>query len=262
MESLFSEARLNHYIENDRFRLYLQPQVSVQTGLITGIQAALKMKTRSRELDMQEKTLVRLKEKGLFYRLDLHLLEKVCNTLSQWDVQQKYGGQVSIRFSGNTLERDDIVARIQEVFCRYPQIDSMIRLQISEKTEVKNWKQFYENCHRLLDMGVGLIMDSYGSDYTEPGIPLDECYREVRIDSELTDQMDRRTMDYLKVSVIIDMCKRDGRIVTAENITEEVQCRLLKQLGCDYMIGDFAGASVPADEFENLYLEQPVEQVM
>ena len=41
MESMFSEKRLNKYIDNNRFVVYLQPQGSLQTGQIAGAQASL-----------------------------------------------------------------------------------------------------------------------------------------------------------------------------------------------------------------------------
>ncbi len=252
MESMFSEKRLNKYIDNNRFVLYLQPQMSVQSGQITGAQASMRLETRSRELNIQKQSLVRLKKTGLFYLLDLHLLELVCRTLTDWNEQQHIE-EVSMKISANTLEREDIVTQIQEIFCKYPCMHFMIRLQVCETEEVKNWKQFYENCHHLQEMGMGFAIDSYGSENTEPDMFRDACFDEIHMDSELTDEMERRTMDYLRVSVMIDMCLDAGKKSVAENVNGEAQYCILKKLGCDYVQGEYAGRPMAARDFENLY---------
>ena len=261
MESMFSDKRLNKYIDNNRFVLYLQPQVSLQTGQIAGAQASLRLETRSRELNIQEQSLVRLKKAGRFYLLELHLLELVCGTLMRWSERQ-YSEEISMKICGNTLEREDIVTQIQEIFCKYPGADSKLRLQICETAEVKNWKQFYENCRHLRRMGTGLAIDSYGSENTESGVFHDAYFDEIHIDSELTDEMERRTMDYLKVSVMIDMCLDAGKRSVAENVNSEAQCSILKKLGCDFVQGEYAGRPVAAQDFERLYFDVPVKQVM
>ena len=69
-------------------------------------------------------------------------------------------------------------------------------------------------------------------------------------------------MDYLKVRVIVDLCKKMNRQVTAVGVENWEQYRELEKLGCDKMQGFFADQAISINEFEHKYLSKKLERII
>ena len=248
MELLYTEARLKKYISNNRLELCFIPQVSAADEMLVGAQAVLTAKSKKAGQQIQI--------------LSLYLLEQVCRCLEEWKEKQKQPGIIFMKVSASVMERADIVEKTNDIFKKYPHTESMVCFQICETAEVKNWPQFYENCRQLKQQGIHLALDALGSEDTEQGLMQEDYFDEIKIDTLLTDYMLNRTMDYLRVLVITDVSHRNGQLVSADNVTDQKQYKLLKKLGCDRVQGTFIDSVKTVKEFEEQYLDLDFRQVV
>lgn len=225
----------------NRIQLDFLPQMYIEDEEVTGAQIILKAIPDHNVQKIRLRSQGKLKKREYNVLLHLYLLERVCKYLVQCRNDHKYQGAISMKIPASFMEKRDILQRIDKIFQKYPHIENKICFQICETVKVKDWKQFYENCHQIHQAGVHLALDSCGSKKTEQSLLHEKCFDEIKIDKVLTDHIINRTMDYLKVSVMIDVGHRNGQIVSAENITDRRQYQILKKLGCDRIQGSFIG---------------------
>lgn len=255
MKTLFTESGLRTFISKKKFQLYLQPQVSMETGAVTGAEASVRLKTKNREIQIPDRFFESLKQGGVFYLLDLYVIRLVCQQLTEWQNCCLEPVEISVKLSPCTMEREDLCEQIEEIIGKYPNAVSWLRIQVSGTNQIEDWELFRNNCRKLVLLGMGLSVDGYGSRMTENSLLLEPWFDEIRIDESLTRKIESRTMDFLKVTVILDLCRREGKRVVAEGINQKEQYRILKNMGCSRMEGSFAGTPLAAGQFEYGYLD-------
>lgn len=256
MESLFTETGLRNFISRRKFRLYLQPQIFTKTGRVTGAEASIRLKTKKRIIQIPERVFNGVKARGVFYLRELYLLCLVCRQLTEWQLCALEPVEIAVRFSACTMEREDIIEEVERIINEYPGALSWLRIHISDTAQVKNWGLFRNNCRKLSCLGIGLSIDGYGSQMTDNSLLLEPWFDEVGIDETLTEKIESRTMDFLVVKVILDMCRQEGKQAVAKNIDHEEQYVTLKRMGCERVEGEYTGLSMAADLFERTYLER------
>ena len=110
-------------------------------------------------------------------------------------------------------------------------------------------------------------MDDFGTGYSSLSqlqeIPLDTLkvdqafVRCINYDAQA--QGDQRYKKSAIANAIIAMSHSMGLTVIAEGVETEDQCRFLQEKGSDILQGFLFSKPIPADEFENLILQQSRE---
>lgn len=193
-------------------------------------------------------------------QLDLYVLRQVCELLLRWKDVCLDKMEIALKFSRRTMERKDISGRVEQILREYPGVSAQIRIVVQDTKAVCDWKLFLDNCRKIAGTGLKLCVDRCGSEETENSLMLEPFFGAVRLDRELVDEINRRTMDYLTVKVITDMCRREGKEITADGITSYSQYESLKSLRCSQVQGSLVGEDMKPERFEAMYLEQRIEQ--
>lgn len=259
MRVLLNELGLRTAIFRKELHVYLQPQVSIDSWRTVSVEALVKTYGK-RELGDDFKT--ELEQVGLVHLLDLYLLQEVCRMLVRWQREYLAPQQVSLKFSRHTMEMENIPERVERILKEYPGAASMLSVEVTGIYEGRDWKRFCQNCRRFCRMGIRLILGNYGAGTTDNCLLSETWFDEVKIDRSLIRQLERRTMDYLKVRVIVDLCKKMNRQVTAVGVENWEQYRELVKLGCDKMQGFFADQAMSISEFEHKYLSRKLERII
>lgn len=259
MRLLLNELGLRTAIYRKELHVYLQPQVSIDSWRTVSVEALVKT-YGERELNDDFRT--ELEQVGLVHLLDLYLLQEVCRMVVRWQREYLAPQQVSLKFSRRTMERKDITERAERILKAHPGAASMLSIEVNGIYEGGDWKRFCQNCRRFCQMGIRLILGNYGAGTTDDCLLSEAWFDEVKIDRSLIRQLERRTMDYLKVRVIIDLCKKMNRQVTAVGVENWEQYRELEKLGCDKMQGFFADQVMRISEFECKYLSKRLERII
>lgn len=182
---------------------------------------------------------------------DLYALRMVRHQLAVRQSCYQEPLEISVKLSPRTMEREDICEQIGEILKEYPNAVSWLRILITDSAQINRRAVFLDNCRRLAAAGLKLSLSGYGSSGTDNSLIRERCFDEIRIDESLTEQIESRTMDFLTVMVILDLCRTEGKRVVAQGICREAQCRTVRGLGCGLIEGAPAGAAQAAEQ-ENL----------
>ena len=259
MRLLLNELGLRTAISRKELHVYLQPQVSMDSWRTVSVEALVKTYG---ERALSDDFTMELERGGLIHLLDLYVLQEVCRMLVRWQKEYLVPQQVSVKFSRHTMGMEHIPERVERILKEYPGAASMLSIEVTGTYEGRNWKCFRQNCQKFCQMGIRLILGNYGARTTDCCLLSEVWFDEVKIDRSLIRQLERRTMDYLKVRVFVDLCKKMNRQVTAVGVENWEQYRELEKLGCDKMQGFFADQAISINEFERKYLSKKLERII
>ena len=116
---------------------------------------------------------------------------------------------------------------------------SYLKLEISERTIKADPKRAGEEIRRLISVGVGLVVDDFGTSKSSVACLRQSGANEIKIDRELVRHMSAEITYATEVKSIIEFARSRKLEVVAKGVEDEETRDLLLTHGCDRMQGYF-----------------------
>nr|HPQ96296.1 EAL domain-containing protein [Thiolinea sp.] len=104
----------------------------------------------------------------------------------------------------------------------------------------------------IKDLGVSLAIDDFGTGYSNLSYLTRFKVDVLKLDKSFISRINHSPEHLAIVTAIIGMARILGLRTIAEGVEAEQECRLLKQLGCDYAQGFLWSKALPEPEFRAL----------
>jgi len=248
LEKFTLETNLRHALEHGEFMLHYQPQVSLSTGRIMGVEALLRWRHPELGMIFPSQFLSVAEETGLMNSIDEWVLRTACTQAQVWQSVRHLPLTIIVNLSGRTFSEPrlvEIVARTLETTGLAP---GLLELEITENVVMQNAPATVETLEALSRMGVKLAIDDFGTGYSSLSylkrFPLDTLKIDQSFVSDITTDED----DSAIVTAIIAMGKSLQLRVVAEGVETKGQLTFLREQGCDGMQGYLFNRPVAADE--------------
>ncbi len=251
------ETELRTAIEHRQFRLYYQPVIHLESGMIAGFEALVRWQHPEKGLISPYKFIEVAENVGLIVVIGKWVLQQACQQAQRW--RQKYPSLVPPIMTVNLSARQfaypplvsDIRAAIQETG-----IDpSQLQLEVAEKDAMADPKLTLDVFAQLKHTGVGVSLGDFGSGHSSLSwlrrLPIDE----LKIDRSLIASMpsDRCSSD------IVQLILRVGRElhlrVVAQGVEGAVHLERLNRLACEFGQGFFFSQPLEVDRADRMLQE-------
>lgn len=227
--------------------MYYQPQVSMETGEVVGVEALLRWHHPEHGL-VDPEELIRIAEQSAVMRLlTFRVIDDVVEQLAKWaaaGIHLRAAVNVSVR----DLHTGEIVDRVADRLARYAVPPHQLQLEITEGALMADPHRVLATIARLDRIGVKIALDDFGTGYSSMQhlrrLPL----AEVKVDRSFVLGMTLDSDDAAIVRSIIDLSRALGLRVVAEGVEDERTWRLLHAAGCHVAQGWFYARPMPADE--------------
>ena len=250
--------RMEAALERGDFKVYLQPKVSLATHRVMGAEALVRWLDPEAGFVDPEVFIPVLERNGFITRLDLYMFEQSCLWLRRWADHGLEPVPISVNFSRVNLTRN-ILPQFQEIQQRWNVPPELLEFEFTE-TLVGADPQFFagltEEIHRC---GFHCSIDDFGSGYSSlhmlQRVPADT----LKLDKSLFDGLldpGLRLRSELLIGSVLEMARRLGMTTVAEGISEAEQIRILEQLPCDMVQGYYFSRPLPAEEFQDAFLQK------
>jgi PAS domain S-box-containing protein len=247
------ETDLRKALDQNEFRVYYQPIVSLQTGKITGFEAL----TRWEHPDGIRSPLEFIpvaEETGLIIPMNRLLLREACKDLQAW--QAEFPTDPPLTMSVNITPREfaqpDLAYEISKTLEQLNFEPNCLRLEIVETIAMGDEEKSGRALAQLKDIGVHLSIDDFGTGYSSLSrlrrIPVDT----LKIDRAFIMNMDTDAENREIVKTIIMLAHNLGLKVVAEGTETEKHINQLRELHCEMAQGYFY--SRPADNLSMVKL--------
>jgi len=255
MERLVLENGLHHALERDEFLLHYQPQVDLQTGEITGMEALVRWQHPELGLVSPAMFIPVAEDSGLIVALGEWVLRTACAQNKAWQLAGLKPISIAVNLSARQFRQPDLVEMVAAIL-RETGLDPVcLELELTESLVMQDVEATIATLSRLKAMGLKLSVDDFGTGYSSLSylkrFPIDTLKIDQSFVRDITTDPDDAAIAKAIISMAHDMQLR----VIAEGVETEAQKSFLRLRRCDEMQGYFFSRPVPAVEFENLLRE-------
>jgi EAL domain-containing protein (putative c-di-GMP-specific phosphodiesterase class I) len=252
-ERLQIESALRNALKNDELVLHYQPQYSLVTGEIIGVEALIRwnhpemgLLLPSRFIDMAEDT-------GLIVTIGEWVLSTACREMKLWLDQGYDFGRIAVNVSGLQLQRGDFQKVVKEVLFNTRLDPERLELEITENFIMNKPEKAIAILDNLKSIGIQIAVDDFGTGYSSLSylkrLPVDK----LKIDRSFVRDIPHDRNDEAITCAILALGKALDLKVIAEGVETQMQKEFLLMQGCDEAQGYLYSKPVPANELLVFY---------
>jgi len=258
------EIDLRHAVNRKEFVLHFQPQVDLQDGHLSGIEALLRWQHPEYGLLSPDAFIPLAEETGLIVPIGRWVLVEACATYKQWLdlglVPATAALNAAVNISGQQFRQGDFVRMVSEVLEKSGLPPQMLELEITESVVMDAADSAVGVLHELRQLGVRLAIDDFGNGFSSLGylkhFPIDT----LKIDKVFTRHLPGDREDVAIVHAILELAKSLDMRVVAEGVESVEQLHFLRKSGCHDAQGFLLGHPVPGEELLRLIRDEHVQQ--
>ncbi|HLL39657.1 MAG TPA: EAL domain-containing protein [Rubrobacteraceae bacterium] len=250
LERLELENDLRRAIERGELRVHYQPKVLVGTGKIVGTEALVRWEHPERGLLPPVAFIPIAEETDLIVPLGRWVLTEACRQTREW--QELYPSDspwvVCVNLSGRQLRHPELVKDVGRALQETGLEPENLDLEITESVLIEDQLSNLTTLRELKRLGVKLIIDDFGTDYSSLSylkrLPADF----LKIDRSFIGGLGEDPKDEGIVSAVIDLARVLGLEEIAEGVETTEQAAYLRELGCRFAQGYLFSKPLPAEE--------------
>jgi diguanylate cyclase (GGDEF)-like protein len=235
---------LRKAIDERRIRLYYQPQASLATGAITGLEALARWEHPVRGWIAPTEFIPIAERMGLIKPLTAQLIELASNDSHAWEAH----GPVPVAV--NISMRNLIDARFPEVLeqavAAHRVRPQELKLEITESAVMADPQRVLDTMKRLQGTGFRFSIDDFGTGYSSLAYLQRLPVEEIKIDRSFVSQLASDTGTSAIVRATIELAGSLGLEVVAEGVEDQKTWQMLRMMGCSTAQGYFLSRPMPA----------------
>jgi diguanylate cyclase (GGDEF)-like protein len=243
------EERYEEALENDEFRIYLQPKVDTKTGRIVGAESLARWFCNGIVLYPTEFVPI-LEREGMVATLDLYVLKKTCEYIKEWIDKGIEPVQVSVNFSRRDLSYKDLAKEITEIIDSYGIDRKYIEVEVTETASEDERILMTSFLSKLRDAKIDTAIDDFGTGYSSLSTLRDFPVSVIKIDRSFINNEELNKSDEIVLKNIVSMANELGINVITEGVERPDQTKLLQSVGCNIVQGFLYDNPMPKSDFE------------
>lgn len=249
---LFLERELQRALHNDEFELYYQPQVDLNHGCVTSLEALLRWHHPERGLITPDKFISVAERSGLIIPLGQLVLRKACRSYQILDLLGL--GHLKIAINLSALQfRDPLFPRtFQQIMKEHQVTPSQIELELTESMLMTNIEEAIMILDQLKQLGATLAIDDFGTGYSSLSYLKRLSVDIIKVDRSFVKDIPDNEHDMEITAAVIAMAHKLKRKVVAEGVETLLQEQFLRENECDYLQGYRYSPPVPESELTTL----------
>jgi Amt family ammonium transporter len=247
------ERELRNLVASHDFVYWYQPMYRLSNGRLEGFEALLRRKTPSGEVESFRPLLSLADDTGLSISLARDATESACAQLMDWDRTLPGNGMaLTLNLTTRQFYHEDLLTHLRKTLAGTRVDPSRLIFEISEGTLNENPDTALAKMQRMVDCGVRIAMDNFGSVLA----PLNHLVRMpismVKLDAKITAAVTGAGRNLAMVESLIHVCRATGVQTLAHGIETQGHLQTLQQLGCELGQGYFLAP--PLDPVQAQYL--------
>ncbi len=236
-------------LEQGQIRAWFQPQISTDTGKITGFESLARWVHPTNGIIPPNEFLDAIEEAGLMGRLGELMLYNALSALKSWDEQGFDIPTVGVNFSAHELRDPKLVRKIEWELDRFSLDASRLSVEVLETVVAASPDDVVSrNIAQLSNLGCQIDLDDFGTGHASITNIRRLSVDRIKIDRSFVMKVDKDHDQQRMVSAILTMSEQLGLDTLAEGVETIGEHAMLAQLGCGHVQGFGLGRPMPLEE--------------
>lgn len=251
-EKLSLENNLRRALEREEFEMLYQPQVSIRSGRIVGVEALVRWRRPGGNLLMPTDFISLAEDTGLILPLGEWALRTACAQGRLWHDAGHPLLTVAVNLSARQLQQNNLVRTVAEILGETGFNPNCLELELTESAIMKNPEVATEVLREMKSMGIQMSIDDFGTGYSSLSYLKSFPLSALKIDQSFVRDCMNDSDDAAIVNAIISMAHSLKLKVIAEGVETEGQLAFLRSLDCDFVQGFLYSCPQPPDAVTEL----------
>jgi diguanylate cyclase (GGDEF)-like protein len=231
----------------DQLVLALQPEVDLQSGTPTGVEALIRWKHPRRGLLTPNDFIDTIEHGELLAPFTRYVLDRALAAAADW-AGHGLDLPVSVNVSARSLLDATLPAQVADALRRHRLGAGRLVLEITESVAVSDQEIVDEVIAALRDLGVQISVDDFGTGFSSLSFVTRVAVDELKVDRSFVTDMIESPAAAAVVRGAVELGARLGARVVAEGVETADQRAALLALGCTSAQGYHFSRPLPADK--------------
>ncbi|WP_022760240.1 GGDEF domain-containing protein [Butyrivibrio sp. AD3002] len=243
------EQRVRGAIQDREFKVYLQPVCDTMTRERVSAEALVRWIDSKNQMINPADFIPILEKNGFITELDLYVLDEVCRILREWINQGVDVVPVSVNFSRVDVDHHGIVEEIIATVDKYRLDHKLIKIELTESAFNDNIDSIITMLTKLRENGFIVMMDDFGSGYSNLNMFKDMPLDIVKIDMYFLRNIENSEKGLIVLESVVQMAKRLGLQIVVEGVETQEQYDYIRKLRCEMIQGFYFAKPMPSEIF-------------
>ena len=258
MEKLELENGLRNALKNDELRIYYQPQISIDSSEIIGLEALIRWQHPTKGLIPPLKFIPIAEEKGLIIEIGEWVLKKSFEQFIEWKKNNIELNRISINISAKQFEQINFVSVVKSIIEETGIDPKYIELEITESIAMNSLDYTIKVINELKELNIKVSLDDFGTGYSSLNYLMRLPINTLKLDKSFLDNIELNSNEELIAMTIITLAKKMNLDVVAEGVETSEQLKFLKEQSCDIAQGYLFSRPVPESNVREILKKKKI----
>ena len=248
-ERLTMEHALRHALANGELSLQYQPQISLTTGAVTGMEALLRWNHPKLGCVSPAQFIPLAEETGLIVSIGEWAFMTACCEAKVLQNELGCDLTLSVNLSPRQFQQKNLVHLVENSLLKSGLPAERLQIEITENMLMSNSESVLQKLQKMRELGTRISIDDFGTGFCSFSYLLQYQVDRLKIDQSFVKKAGTDANAAAVVRTIIAMSHGLNIKVVAEGVETDEQLRFLLRRKCDEAQGNFIGRPVAAEEF-------------
>jgi diguanylate cyclase (GGDEF)-like protein/PAS domain S-box-containing protein len=252
------EQGLRRALDNQEFRLYYQPQFSIDGSRICGIETLIRWNNRQITGTVSPSLFVPLLEQtGLICSVGDWIIASAAEQRRLWHEAGIVPDDcpLAINLSPRQFDSDDLLGTLARAIADNGLAPGMLEVEVTEGILMKNTDSLRTTLGEIKRLGMRLTIDDFGTGYSSLAYLMEFDIDTVKIDKSFIANIVAGGKDATITTAIISLAHTLGLSVIAEGVETDAQLDILRALSCDAVQGFLLSRPIAPDAIPALFAQ-------
>ena len=263
--TLLLEGALRRALERNQLALHYQPQRSLKSDRIIGVEALLRWHHPELGMVSPAEFIPIAEKSGLILPIGEWVLRTAVQQLARWMGSGMPSMIMAVNISAIQFRHPNLPDLVTRILQEAGVAPECLELELTEGVASNDPDRAIAIMGDLHARGVRMSIDDFGTGYSSLSYLKRFQVYKLKIDRSFVQDIMTKMEDWAIVNAIIRMASSLGMQTIAEGVETQEQLDALRAQGCDEVQGYFCSRPLPAQECEKFLraqtlLRHPVEQ--
>ncbi|MDD2467387.1 MAG: EAL domain-containing protein [Desulfobulbus sp.] len=238
-------SKLRHAIDRNELLLHYQPQVSLISGEIVGLEALIRWNRPGFGLISPGVFIPIAEENGLIIPIGRWVLREAISQIVVWRQSKLPPIKVAVNLSATHFHNDNLPEFVDELLKENDVLPEQLELELTESAMMSDVTRVRNILERLKKVGVHISLDDFGTGHSSLAYLSHFPFDLLKIDQIFVRDVTTNPINASIVAATIAMVHKLGKSVVAEGVETEGQMLFLRRHDCDLIQGYWLSRPCP-----------------